>query len=140
MGRDFTSKSWGSSGGKKVAWRSSPAPANRYLGCRGVTPTDSCCIASSTGRRKLRIDAPIHRYVCPSIRARPVIGCALSDQCFVGASVRASAIDQRLKNGSFAASGTAGGRCCCAKQQGKEETIVQASNSFSRRHIDRTHL
>jgi hypothetical protein len=31
------------------------------------------------------------------VRANPVIGCPLSDQCFVGVSVRASPIDQMLK-------------------------------------------
>src|ERR1700744_3255901 len=39
------------------------------------------------------------------------MGCTDSDQCFTATPVSLSPIDHRLKYGSLAASGTAGGRC-----------------------------
>jgi len=70
------------------------------------------------------------------MRTRPVIGCTLSDQCFVGVSVRASPIDQMLKYGSLTASGTAGARCFWAKQS-KVGKAAHANNSFTPGRIDR---
>src|SRR5580698_8125164 len=135
-GRESTSRSWGKSGVKKVTRRSIPSALKSYFVCKGVTSTAVCFIASTAGRRNPRAAAPIQRNVRPSMRTSPVIGCAASDQCFVGESFRLSLIDQRLKYGSFTARGTAGGRCCWPRAGAINATAIKQEVSEDLRQRD----